>query len=156
MKKTKVETAYKTKLLLENKIEILENKIRTLNQNIEIEERWMALIGPGHGYFCDWFLKNEFIIISYEDRCGDHNSDRIPVKFFNSSNEKKSVLEFTEYLNQIKRNKREKEDKKRNTEEIKLMHKLMKKHLIVPEGVEKTSSKPKSNTFLKSERESLK
>lgn len=123
MKEEEIRKGYESKTDLENQIEELEDRIIDIKQNLEIESRWQNLIGFGCGYFNDWQLKDNIMIIKYTNRCGDINEDHIPIQFFTREGES-ALREYKKYLKTIQ----EKQEEKRKQAKIKEAKKILKQY----------------------------
>ena len=80
--------------------EKLESKIDVYTE--EVEERWQKLTGFGCGYFDGWNLdeRESMIFVSYSSLRSGHETDRIPIRFFEIDNDDEAVKEFQAFSKQ--------------------------------------------------------
>lgn len=88
--------------ILNNNIIDIFKKYKDLSD--KIEGRWKQLIGFGCGYFHNWKIQGDLIVVTYErpSRQGGGISDeryRIPMKCFEVESIEESKKLFEEYIN---------------------------------------------------------
>lgn len=90
-------------------------KIRMVMISDDVEKRWQALIGLGHGYFHGWHLEGDIVEVKYKwPESRDDDTDDIPMRFFEIEGELEAVKKYKAFLEE-KREKQKKiiEDRKR-------------------------------------------